>query len=157
MSEQGEARLEVELDLLREYTQAEVLEHLAVRAKAAPGQQATELLTGSLHNRLGRMLIKYAGLEASRPLGGLADSELGRAAAACKHFRLPVRGTEGFASAQVTAGGIRTSEFSPETMESRICPRLYACGEVLDIDGDCGGFNLQWAWSSGCAAGELRS
>ena len=157
VSEQGEALLEVELDLLREYTQAEVLEHLAARAKAAPGQPAAELLTGSVHNRLGRMLIKYAGLEASRPLDWLGDGELRRAAAACKHFRLPVRGTEGFASAQVTAGGIRTSEFSPDTLESRICPGLYACGEVLDIDGDCGGFNLQWAWSSGHAAGELRS
>ncbi len=56
-------------------------------------------------------------------------------------------------SAQVTVGGIRTAEFTPETMESRFVPGLYACGEVLDIDGDCGGFNLQWAWSSGHLAG----
>ena len=56
-------------------------------------------------------------------------------------------------AAQVTAGGILTSEFDPETMESRLVPGLYACGEVLDIDGDCGGYNLQWAWSSGRCAG----
>ena len=62
-------------------------------------------------------------------------------------------GTESFDNAQVTAGGIRTSEFDTETMESRIVPGLYACGEVLDIDGDCGGFNLQWAWASGRLAG----
>ena len=55
---------------------------------------------------------------------------------------------------QVTAGGIFTSEFDPRTMESRLVPGLYACGEVLDIDGDCGGYNLQWAWSSGRLAGE---
>ena len=66
-----------------------------------------------------------------------------------------MRGTEGFASAQVTAGGIRTSEFDAATMRSRLVPGLYACGEVLDIDGDCGGFNLQWAWSSGYLAGRL--
>ena len=59
------------------------------------------------------------------------------------------------ANAQVTAGGIRTSEFDPRTLESRLCPRLFACGEVLDIDGDCGGYNLQWAWSSGVLAGHL--
>ena len=76
-------------------------------------------------------------------------------AGACKRFKLPVRGTEGFANAQVTAGGIRTSEFNPRTLESRLCPRLFACGEVLDIDGDCGGYNLQWAWSSGVLAGHL--
>ena len=55
--------------------------------------------------------------------------------------------------AQVTAGGIVTAEFDEKTMESRLVPGLYACGEVLDIDGDCGGYNLQWAWSSGRLAG----
>ena len=56
-------------------------------------------------------------------------------------------------AAQVTAGGILTAEFNPQSMESRLVPGLYACGEVLDIDGDCGGYNLQWAWSSGRLAG----
>ena len=56
-------------------------------------------------------------------------------------------------SAQVTAGGIATEGFSPATLESRLAPGVFACGEVLDIDGDCGGFNLQWAWSSGRLAG----
>ena len=56
-------------------------------------------------------------------------------------------------AAQVTAGGIVTSEFDPRTMESRLGSGLFACGEVLDIDGDCGGYNLQWAWSSGRMAG----
>ena len=55
----------------------------------------------------------------------------------------------------MTAGGIKTSEFDPATLRSRIVPGLYACGEVLDIDGDCGGYNLQWAWSSGHLAGRL--
>ena len=56
-------------------------------------------------------------------------------------------------NAQVTAGGILTKDFNPITMESKLVPGLYACGEVLDIDGDCGGYNLQWAWSSGRMAG----
>ena len=59
----------------------------------------------------------------------------------------------GMDSAQVTAGGVVTKEFDSKTMESRIVPGLYACGEVLDVDGDCGGYNLQWAWSSGRLAG----
>ena len=74
-------------------------------------------------------------------------------AAAAKALKLPVTGVSGFESAQVTAGGISTAEFRAETMESRIVPGLYACGEVLDIDGDCGGYNLQWAWASGLLAG----
>ena len=71
------------------------------------------------------------------------------------HFALPITGTCGFDQAQVTAGGLRTGEFDPRTMESRLVPGFYACGEVLDIDGDCGGYNLQWAWSSGYVAGKL--
>ena len=59
----------------------------------------------------------------------------------------------GFDAAQVTAGGIRTEEFNPHTMESLLMPGLFAAGEVLDIDGDCGGYNLQWAWASGYLAG----
>ena len=66
-----------------------------------------------------------------------------------------VKGTDSFDNAQVTAGGIRTKEFDPETLESRIVKNLFACGEVLDIDGDCGGYNLQWAWASGYTAGRL--
>ena len=60
-------------------------------------------------------------------------------------------------NAQVTKGGIRTKEINPYTMESRLVPGLYICGEILDVDGDCGGFNLQWAWSSGYIAGSYAA
>jgi predicted flavoprotein YhiN len=71
-----------------------------------------------------------------------------------KDFEVSLTEPMGMDSAQVTAGGILTAEFDNRTMESRIRPGLYACGEVLDIDGDCGGYNLQWAWSSGRLAGQ---
>ena len=70
-----------------------------------------------------------------------------------KEFEVSLTEPMGMDSAQVTAGGIRTDEFDPQTMESRLVPGLFACGEVLDVDGDCGGYNLQWAWSSGRLAG----
>ena len=108
-----------------------------------------------LHNRLGKMLVKYAGLNANASLSSLTDGELETLARSCKDFTLEVKGTEGFDSAQVTAGGVKTSGFNPETMESWFVPGLFACGEVLDIDGDCGGYNLQWAWASGRVAGRL--
>ena len=72
---------------------------------------------------------------------------------AVKHFEVALTEPMGMDSAQVTAGGVLTAEFDPNTMESRLVPGLFACGEVLDIDGDCGGYNLQWAWSSGRLAG----
>ena len=101
------------------------------------------------------MLAKYAGVRQDAPVTILDARALKSLAGAAKRFDLPVRGTEGFGTAQVTAGGIRTAEFDPATMRSRLVPGLYACGEVLDIDGDCGGFNLQWDWSSGALAGRL--
>ena len=70
-----------------------------------------------------------------------------------KHLEVSLTEPLGMDAAQVTAGGIVTGEFDPNTMESKLVPGLYACGEVLDIDGDCGGYNLQWAWSSGRVAG----
>ena len=73
-----------------------------------------------------------------------------------KEFGMRGTGNQGVDQAQVTAGGLDTSQFDPETLERRRCPGLYAAGEVLDVDGDCGGFNLQWAWSSGHLAGLLQ-
>jgi len=112
-----------------------------------------ELLTGILHNRLGRVLTQAAGISANRGIAELSDYELSQLAKLCKAFDVSLTEPMGMDSAQVTAGGILTKDFDETTMESRLVPGLYACGEVLDIDGDCGGYNLQWAWSSGRIAG----
>ena len=109
----------------------------------------SELLTGILHNRLGRVLTKSVGISDYVPVAQLEDYEIDAVCKAVKGFEVALTEPMGMDSAQVTAGGIVTKEFIPETMESKLVPGLYACGEVLDIDGDCGGYNLQWAWSSG--------
>ena len=113
----------------------------------------SELLTGILHNRLGRVLTKSVGISDYVPVSQLEDDEIDAVCKAVKGFEVALTEPMGMDSAQVTAGGILTKEFNPETMESKLVPGLYACGEVLDIDGDCGGYNLQWAWSSGRLAG----
>ncbi len=128
---------------------------LAERKATFPDQPVSEVFTGMLHNRLGRMLVKYAGVDGAKPLRELDDAERNRLAQAATAFRLPVKGTEGFDHAQVTVGGLRCRDFDPLTLESRLVPGLFACGEVLDVDGDCGGYNLQWAWASGRLAGRL--
>lgn len=151
----GGEGLTLTLDFLRDYPIRDVLTLLQGRRETAPELTAAELLTGMLHNRLGKTIARYVNQKADTPLAQLPDDALKAIARACKGFVLPVRGPEGFESAQVTAGGIRCSEFDPGTLGSRLLPGLYACGEVLDVDGDCGGFNLQWAWSSGRLAGRL--
>jgi predicted Rossmann fold flavoprotein len=152
----GGEGLSLVLDFLPDYTDTQLRALLIDRRDTLPELDAAELLTGLVHNRLGKMLLRYGGLKGKDTVGLLGDRELARAASVCKDFRLPVRGTEGFDSAQVTAGGLRTADFDPATLQSRLVPGLYVCGELLDIDGDCGGFNLQWAWASGLKAGELR-
>ena len=114
---------------------------------------AEDLFTGILHNRLGRVLIKEADIRGNTPIAQLREEAIREAAGYAKRFILTLSEPLGMDAAQVTAGGIVTDEFDPETMESRLVSGLYACGEVLDVDGDCGGYNLQWAWSSGRLAG----
>lgn len=112
-----------------------------------------ELLTGILHNRLGRILTKAAGIKGKQYANQISNHELNEVVAAVKGLEIDLTEPLGMDSAQVTAGGVLTDSFDPVTMESKLVPGLYACGEVLDIDGDCGGYNLQWAWSSGRCAG----
>lgn len=144
------------LDLLPDYPQEELLSALCIRVSRFPTLLAEDLLTGILHNRLGRMLVKACGINLSTPLTDLSWNNLTAVVALCHDLQLKVTGSMGMEGAQVTAGGIVTQEFDPHTLQSRIVPGLYAAGEVLDVDGDCGGFNLQWAWSSGLLAGQLR-
>ena len=151
----GGKGLTLTADYFRDYPADAVPALLRARRARFQALNASEALTGMLHNRLGRMLVKYAGLDANAPLSSLSDGDLDRLAQSCRDFRLAVRGVAGFDAAQVTAGGVRTSGFNPETLESWYVPGLFACGEVLDVDGDCGGFNLQWAWASGRLAGRL--
>jgi len=151
----GGEGLSLHADFLREYGEDAVLTMLKSKAEAYPELEASELFTGILHNRLGRMLAKYCGIAANSSIGSLSPRQLSDAVRACKDFTLDISGTEGFDHAQVTAGGIKTTGFNPETLESWFMPGLFVCGELLDVDGDCGGYNLQWAWASGYVAGRL--
>ena len=139
------------LNLLPGYYE-EDLEYELLRRKGT-NLLSDELLTGILHNRLGRVISKEAGVKPGVPIREIPDDVLREVARLVKEFDIHLTEPMGMDSAQVTAGGILTSEFYPETMESKLVPGLYACGEVLDIDGNCGGYNLQWAWSSGRLAG----
>ena len=121
--------------------------------RKATNWNAEDLLTGILHNRLGRVLTASVGIKALWKIADLRHDEIEAVCRAVKCFEVALTEPMGMDAAQVTAGGIVTAEFDAETMESRLVPGLYACGEVLDIDGDCGGYNLQWAWSSGRLAG----
>jgi len=148
---QGKGDWNARLDFLPEISEERLMAEL--QRRRATNLPASELLTGVLHNRLGRVLTQAVGISANRLISELSDYELTELARVVKGFDVVLTEPMGMDSAQVTAGGIVTREFDDKTMESRLVPGLYACGEVLDVDGDCGGYNLQWAWSSGRLAG----
>lgn len=139
------------LDMLPGYTEHDLKKELERRKYM--GLPVEELLTGILHNRLGRVLTKAAGISFSPDASILTERQLDDVVRMVKSFEIELTEPLGMDSAQVTAGGVVTDDFDGNTMESKLIPGLYACGEVLDIDGDCGGYNLQWAWSSGYVAG----
>lgn len=141
------------LDFLPELSEEELTAFLMERRSI--DQPCAELFTGILHNRLGMVLVKECGIPRQKPMSELTRAEAEAAAGTAKQFCVHLTEPLGMDSAQVTAGGIVTDEFDRETMESKLVPGLYACGEVLDVDGDCGGYNLQWAWSSGILAGTM--
>jgi len=141
------------LDFFPELELVDIISYLQNKQHDFSNTLAENAYTGALHNSVSRTLARRAEIPAETRLWALTEPQLNALARLAKRFTLPLEGTLGFDAAQVTAGGVETEYFDPFTMESRLCPGLYACGEELNVDGDCGGYNLQWAWSSGRAAG----
>lgn len=126
---------------------------LRLRARRLPQRSMEDFLSGLVPRRLGQMLVKAAGIEPlSLTAEQLGPRQLDDLEQALTGWTMPALCSMGFDQAQVTCGGVKLAEFSPETLESRRCPGLFAAGEVLDVDGDCGGYNLHWAWASAMLA-----
>lgn len=126
----------ISLNFLPEYTEEETAELLQKRREKCPYKTSSEMLAGLFPDKLAKILLKQKDL-----------------VRAIQSFRLKVAGSTGFEQAQVCSGGVDTAQVDPDTLESKLHRGLYFSGEILDIDGACGGYNLQWAWSSGAVAG----
>ncbi len=148
----ADGSITLSLDLAPDIDPAALEDRLAHRFER-PGMNAEFALVGFVNKRLIPVLLSEAGIASARPADGVGRDGSRRLACLLKDWRLPVSGTGSWMEAQVTAGGVDTSEVDPGTMASLLAPGLHLAGEILDVDGDCGGFNLQWAWSSGFLAG----
>lgn len=127
---------------------------LTRRFQNNPNKPVDFSLVGLINKRLIPVVLAEAGIkEMKRPVAGLTPKDREAVTDILTGWRFKIRGTKSWPSAQVTAGGVNTDEIDQDTMESLLVKGLYFAGEVVDIDGQCGGFNLQWAWSSGYIAG----
>ena len=124
--------------------------------RAAPGTVLASLRR-HLPERLAEALAAAAEVPGDRPLAQLRRAERQRLIAALTRFPLPWSGDEGYGKAEVTGGGVALGEVRPATLESRLHPGLFLCGELLDACGPIGGHNFQWAWATGRAAGRAAS
>lgn len=149
-----ESGCELVVDLLPEFDSKHLLAILDARTKLCVPIE--KYFTGFLKKTIGQAVIKDAGLKNTAPASSISRADLVRMVSLIKERKYKITGTQGWQQAQVTAGGIDTREFD-EYMQSRKIPGLYAVGEMLNIHGDCGGFNLQWAWTSGVIAGRHAS
>ena len=144
----------ISLDLMRDKSLDRLTAQLRERISLLGSRSTDEFFTGMMNKRLGQVIIKAAGYKLNTPVSAFDKNAVQKMAESIKNFSFTVTGNTGFINSQVTSGGLDTEQFDPETMMSREYKGLYAIGEILDIDGDCGGFNLQWAWSSALCAAE---
>lgn len=120
------------------------------------GQSMEQFVTGLVNKKIGMLFLKLAGIKETERAEGVPASCRKKLEEFFQSFTVSVCGTNSFDQAQVCAGGVDCSEVK-NTMESRIVPGVFFAGEILDIDGICGGYNLQWAWSSGAMAGKAAA
>ncbi len=144
----------VSLDLMPEYPHQKVYDMIRYRAGVLSNRKLEDLFLGMINKRVGQAVIKLAGLKLGDSVSTLTENDYKKLTSIIKDLRFKTLGTTGFNNSQVTAGGLDTAAFDDETMMSQTHEGLYAIGEILDIDGDCGGYNLQWAFSSAMCAAE---
>ena len=142
---------DVTLDLLPEQNLPAVL---AAMAAKHPQQTLKTALAKLLPRRLVDVLAAQGLIDAELPLRALDDGRLHKLQSVLSQYRIHPNGTEGYRTAEVTLGGVDTDALSSKTMEAKAVPGLYFIGEVMDVTGWLGGYNFQWAWSSGWAAGQ---
>ncbi|NQS75522.1 MAG: NAD(P)/FAD-dependent oxidoreductase [Peptococcaceae bacterium] len=144
----------LKLVLINTYSRDRLEHYLIKRFSDNPEKELAFNFVGFINKRLVPVMLRGAGIsDVRKPAGQVSPAERDRILHLLQDWRFPIKGTTSWPAAQVTAGGINVKEIHPNTMESKILPKLFFAGEVIDVDGDCGGYNLQWAWSSGFVAG----
>lgn len=145
--------IKLKISIIYSKTKEELEEYLSNRFIYMKSRSIEEALIGLINKRLISTILKEIGIKRDKPIPQMSKKNIKELANILVSWEFRIVGSKGWKEAQVTAGGVSTKEVDSKTMESKKFKGLYIAGELLDIDGDCGGFNLQWAWSSGYIAG----
>lgn len=161
LEDNGYADYTVKIDLMPEFSSQELNEFLIERTLLLQNRKTEEFLNGMINGKLSSIILKEAGFDEKTmrtlKLSQLTKKQVQEVAKHLKGWELSISGTKGWKEAQITCGGIDMAQLNVETLESKLVKGLYFAGEVTDIDGKCGGYNLQWAWTSGYVAGTAAS
>lgn len=143
----------IKLDLISNLSDEDLKNYLYNHWGIFNYRSTVDSFIGIINKKITPILLRQAGVsDIHKPCFDLTWQEKSKILSLLKHWKFQVTDTNSFNNAQVTAGGVDTKQVNNITLESNIVKNLFFCGEVLDVDGDCGGFNLQWAWSSGFIA-----
>jgi predicted Rossmann fold flavoprotein len=143
----------VKIDLFPNHNEQRLTDIMERRIKTLVNRTAAQFFNGILPKKLIPVILAELSINENRLAGSFSKDDIDHMVRLVKSWDISVTGTKGWKEAQVTAGGIDLTEVDPRTMESILIPNLYFAGELLDVDGKCGGYNLQWAWTSGMKAG----
>lgn len=147
----------INLDLMPEASLDDTIRMLNIRKELFESSEVLNLLTGMLPKMLGQVILKKASIDMNSYIKSLTKANITKIAGLIKAFPLDVKGDYGFERSQVTVGGVSLTEVDNETLEIRKMPNAYVCGEIIDVDGECGGYNMQWALASGYLVGKKIS
>ena len=147
-------KVEAILDFMPDFSEKEFFDFVLKRIETRPEKNMEDFFTGLLNKKVSQVILKIANIRNTQKAGTIRKDEMIRIVNTVKEFRTEVIEANPFDQAQICAGGVDTKEINPETMESLLIKNLYFAGEIMDVDGICGGYNLQWAWSSGYLAGK---
>lgn len=147
-------KVTVEVDFMPNMKDDEFRLFIESRLDKLGNRTAEEFFTGMFHQKLIGLFLKISRISPNVSMLSVTPEQLHLFQKVCKHFMVEVEGTNDFDQAQICAGGIKTTEVNPKTLESLFAKNVYLTGELLDVDGICGGYNLQWAWATGYIAGK---
>ncbi len=150
----GKQKVLAELDFFPELSMEEFQIFITERLKKHGQKTAETFFVGVLPKKMIGFLLKEAMIPLHVRMDSVYDEKVETLLSLCKRFPIAIENTNDFEQAQVCAGGVKTTEVNPNTLESAYVPDLYLVGELLDVDGICGGYNLQWAWATGFLAGK---